>query len=76
MTMNRPPIDYTLNVSIADESGRICISSPEIPGLLIWARPNEAFADVLRSIKKLRDLNLDADPDWTPGVAEPGKVKP
>jgi hypothetical protein len=59
--MNKPSIDYTLHVGLADESGRICISSPELPGLLIWARPNEAFADLLGSIKKLRDLNRSAD---------------
>jgi transcriptional regulator with XRE-family HTH domain len=54
-------IDYTLQVHLADETGRICITSPEVPGLLIWAKPKEAFADVLGSIKKLRDLNLGAD---------------
>lgn len=59
--MNQPPIDYTLQVGLADETGRICITSPEVPGLLIWARANEAFADVLGTIKKLRDLNLGAD---------------
>lgn len=59
--MNTPKLDYTLQVSLADETGRICITSPEIPGLLIWARPNEAFADALGTVKKLRDLNLGAD---------------
>lgn len=57
-----PEVDYTLVVHKADETGRICIVSPQIPGLLLWARPNEAFADVLATVKKLRDLNGLSEP--------------
>jgi hypothetical protein len=59
--LSHPEVDYTLVVHKVDDTGRICIVSPEIPGLLLWARPREAFADVLATIKKLRDLNGMSD---------------
>lgn len=54
-------VDYTLVVTVLDETGRICITSPENIGLLIWAEPEKAFADVHGSVKMLRQLNGAAD---------------
>jgi hypothetical protein len=56
----RPAVDYTLVVTVLDETGRICITSPENIGLLIWAEPEKAFADVHGSVRLLRELNADA----------------
>jgi hypothetical protein len=55
--MGRPKVDYTLVVTEMDETGRICITSPENIGLVIWAVPEQAFADVPGAVAKLRELN-------------------
>lgn len=59
--MSRPALHYTLHVSLLDDTGRITITSPEVPGLLIWAAPEDAFADVHESVKKLRLLNARSE---------------
>jgi hypothetical protein len=58
--MSRPAVDYTLVVTVLDETGRICITSPENIGLFIWAEPERAFADVHESVRLLRALNAAA----------------
>jgi hypothetical protein len=58
--VTRPAVDYTLVVTVLDETGRICITSPENIGLLIWAEPERAFADVHGAMKLLRKLNAAA----------------
>lgn len=58
----RPAVDYTLIVTVPDETGRILITSPENVGLVIWAEPERAFADVPGSVKLLRELNACSAP--------------
>jgi hypothetical protein len=65
LSTERPMVDYTLTVHEMDETGRVYITSPELIGLIIWAKPELAFADVPIAVKKLRELN--ARPT-TPGI--------
>jgi hypothetical protein len=58
--VNRPKVDYTLTVHEVDETGRVYITSPDLPGLTIWAKPELAFADVPIAVKLLRELDAAA----------------
>lgn len=56
----RPAVDYTLVVTVPDETGRICITSPDEPGLFIYAEEARAIEDIPRSVRLLRYLNRGA----------------
>lgn|GEM_PF-4623764 len=51
------PTDYQLNVSMPDITGRICITSEQIPGLFIYSTPTQAFSDVPLAVAMLDELN-------------------
>lgn len=61
--MGRPKLDYRLEVSEVDETGRIIIKSPDndLLGLYIYAEPAAAFEDVARSVAMLRELDRAAN---------------
>lgn len=54
---SRPEVDYRLIVTKPDETGRICITSPEMIGLVIYAKEDFALNDIHSSVTKLRELN-------------------
>ncbi len=55
----RLPTNYTLQVSVKDADGKICITSPDVPGLLIYGDPREALADVPAAVSLCRALNCN-----------------
>jgi hypothetical protein len=54
---DRPPVDFTLVVTKPDELQRVLITSPELPGLFIYAYSDRAFADIPGAVRMLRTLN-------------------
>jgi hypothetical protein len=53
----QPRVNYRLEVSTPDGTGKVSVTSPEVPGLLIYGNPAEALADVPAAVALCRALN-------------------